>query len=118
MRRRSVSDVPYWTAQYFGYALREPLVLGVPIGLAFAWFHARRQAVLPLAVVVAMVAVFAIGPIFGLPLIRRYIATPAVLLTLFYGLAVVGFTMYVATDKLETAENFSPTPETVEAAGA
>src|SRR5215208_7575530 len=35
-RRRSVSDVPYWTAQYFGYALREPLVIGVPIGLAFA----------------------------------------------------------------------------------
>ena len=92
-RRRSVSDVPYWTAQYFGYALREPLVLGVPIGLVFAWFHARKNAVLPLAVVVAMVAVFAIGPIFGLPLIRRYIATPAVLLTLFYGLAVVGFTM-------------------------
>ncbi len=92
-RRRSLSDVPYWTAQYFGYALREPLVLGVPIGLAFAWFHARRQAVLPLAVVVAMVAVFAIGPIFGLPLIRRYIATPAVLLSLFYGLAVAGWAM-------------------------
>jgi len=32
--------------------------------------------------------------------------------------AVVGFTMYVATDKLETADNFSPNPETVEAAGA
>ncbi len=92
-RRRSVGDVPYWTAQYFGYALREPLVLGVPIGLAFAWFHARRPAVLPLAVVAAMVAVFAIGPIFGLPLIRRYIATPAALLTLFYGLAVAGWAM-------------------------
>ena len=92
-RRRSLADVPYWTAQYFGYALREPLVLGVPIGLAFAWFHARRQAVLPLAVVVAMVAVFAVGPIFGLPLIRRYIATPAVLLSLFYGLAVAGWAM-------------------------
>src|SRR5215210_3404724 len=92
-RRRSVSDVPYWTAQYFGYALREPLVVGIPIGLVFAWRHARRQSYLPLAVVVAMVAVFAIGPIFGLPLIRRYIATPAVLLTLFYGLAVAGWTM-------------------------
>ena len=92
-RRRSVSDVPYWTAQYFGYALREPLVVGIPIGLAFAWFHARRRAVLPLAVVAAMVAVFALGPIFGLPLIRRYIATPAVLLTLFYGLAVAGWAM-------------------------
>ena len=92
-RRRTLSDVPYWTAQYFGYALREPLVLGVPIGLAFAWFHARRRAALPLAVVVAMMAVFAIGPIFGLPLIRRYIATPAVLLSLFYGLAVAGWAM-------------------------
>ena len=92
-RRRSVTEVPYWTAQYFGYALREPLVLGIPIGLVFAWRHARRESYLPLAVVVAMVAVFAIGPIFGLPLIRRYIATPAVLLTLFYGLAVAGWLM-------------------------
>jgi len=32
--------------------------------------------------------------------------------------AVVGFTMYVATDKLTTADNFSPKPETVLAAGA
>ncbi len=32
--------------------------------------------------------------------------------------AVVGFTMYVGTDVLETAENFSPSPETVAAAGA
>jgi branched-chain amino acid transport system substrate-binding protein len=32
--------------------------------------------------------------------------------------AVVGFTMYVATDKLETKDNFSPKPETVTAAGA
>ena len=92
-RRRSVADVPYWSAQYFGYALREPLVLGIPIGLVFAWRYARRQSYLPLAVVAAMVAVFAIGPIFGLPLIRRYIATPAVLLTLFYGLAVAGWLM-------------------------
>jgi 4-amino-4-deoxy-L-arabinose transferase-like glycosyltransferase len=90
-RRRSPEDVPYWTAKYFGYALREPMVIGVPLGLAFAWFHARRRAVLPFAVVVAMTAVFAIGPLFGLPLIRRYIETPAVLLTLFYGLAVAGW---------------------------
>jgi branched-chain amino acid transport system substrate-binding protein len=32
--------------------------------------------------------------------------------------AVVGFTMYVATDELTTEDNFSPKPETVEAAGA
>jgi hypothetical protein len=90
-RRRDIEDVPYWTLQYFGYALREPLVVGVPIGLLFAWRHARRPALLPLAVVVAMTAVFALGPLFGLPLIRRYVSTPSVLLTLFYGLAVCGW---------------------------
>ncbi|HET8758889.1 MAG TPA: hypothetical protein VFM58_22930 [Solirubrobacteraceae bacterium] len=92
-RRRSPEDVPYWTAQYFAYALREPMVIGVPLGLAFAWLYTRRRATMPVAVVVAMTAVFAIGPLFGLPLIRRYIETPAVLLTLFYGLAVAGWTL-------------------------
>jgi hypothetical protein len=90
-RRRSPSSVPYWTAHYFGYALREPVLIGVPLGLAFAWLHARRRAALPLAVLAAMTAVFAIGPLFGLPLIRRYVETPAILLTLFYGLAVCGW---------------------------
>jgi hypothetical protein len=91
-RRRRIDQVPFWTAQYLGSALREPLVLGVPIGLVFAWRHARRPATLPLAVSVAMTLVFAAGPIFGLPLIRRYMETPAVLLALFYGLAVTGWT--------------------------
>lgn len=92
-RRRRVDQVPYWTAKYFGFTLREPLVLGVPIGLAFAWFHARRRAALPLAVVLAMTAVFAAGPIFGLPLIGRYVRTPSMLLALFYGLAVAGWAL-------------------------
>ena len=92
-RRRSIGQVPRWGAQYLAYTLREPLVLGVPIGLAFAWWHARRRAILPLAVAGAMLAVFAIGPLFGLPLIGRYVRTPAILLALFYGLAVAGWTL-------------------------
>jgi 4-amino-4-deoxy-L-arabinose transferase-like glycosyltransferase len=92
-RRRRLDQVPYWTAQYFGNVLREPLVLGVPIGLLFAYHHARRRAILPLAVALAMTAVFAIGPIFGLPLIGRYLRTPAMLLALFYGLAVCGWAL-------------------------
>ena len=32
--------------------------------------------------------------------------------------AVVGFTIYVATDELETVKALSPKPEVVEAAGA
>jgi hypothetical protein len=90
-RRRKVTQVPRWTAQYIGFTLREPLILGVPVGLFFAWRHRRREAALPVAVVVAMLAVFAVGPIFGLPLIGRYVRTPAELLTLFFGLAVAGW---------------------------
>jgi hypothetical protein len=91
-RRRRIDQAPFWTAKYLGYALREPLVIGVPVGLAFAWMHARRRAALPLAVAALMTLVFAAGPIFGLPLIRRYMETPAVLLALFYGLGVCGWT--------------------------
>jgi hypothetical protein len=90
-RRRRVDQVPYWGLKYFGFTLREPLVVGIPIGLAFAWRHLRSKAALPVAVAGAMTAVFAIGPIFGLPLIARYIRTPAVLLTLFFGLALFGW---------------------------
>jgi hypothetical protein len=90
-RRRKVTQVPRWTATYVGFTLREPLILGVPVGIVFAWMYRRRQAMLPLAVIVAMLAVFAIGPIFGLPLIARYVRTPAELMTLFFGLAVAGW---------------------------
>ena len=99
-RRRSVSQVPRWTAQYYAFALREPLLLGIPIGMYFAWRFRRREVLLPLAVVVAMTAVFAIGPVFGLPLIGRYLRTPSIFLALFYGLAVFGWMLLPRESKL------------------
>jgi hypothetical protein len=90
-RRRRVDQVPFWTLKYFGYMLREPLIFGIPIGLAFAWRHRRRQAALPLAAAAVLTLMFAIGPIFGLPLIARYVRTPAILLTVFFGLALWGW---------------------------
>jgi hypothetical protein len=91
-RRRDLTQVPFWSLKYFGYTLREPLLVGIPIGLAFAWRHRRGRAALPVAAALAMTLFFAIGPIFGLPLIGRYIRTPAVLLTLFFGVALCGWT--------------------------
>jgi hypothetical protein len=90
-RRRDPLTGPYWAAKYLGYTLREPMVIGIPIGLAFAWRHARARAWLPFAAAAAMLAVFLIGPLFGLPLINRYVRTPAALLAVFYGLAVFGW---------------------------
>src|SRR5918994_1771703 len=65
-RRRDPEDVPYWSVQYLGFVLRLPLLLGIPVGLVFAWFYTRRRALLLLAVIAAMLAVFAVGPVFGL----------------------------------------------------
>jgi hypothetical protein len=90
-RRRHLSEVPHWTITYFAYTLREPVTLGIPVGLAFAVRHFRQRAMLPLAVAAVMTLVFAVGPVFGLPLVARYIRTPAVMLTLFYGLALFGW---------------------------
>jgi hypothetical protein len=95
-RRRDPLTGPYWAAKYLGFTLREPMALGIPIGLAFAWRHARARAWLPFGVAVAMLLVFLISPIFGLPLIGRYVRTPAVLLAVFYGLAVFGWRLLPA----------------------
>ena len=84
---RSCTQAPRWTAQYLAYVVREPILIGIPIGLYFAWRHRLRAALLPIAAAVAILLVFAAGPIFGLPLIGRYVRTPAILLSLFYGLA-------------------------------
>ena len=75
-RRRDPLTGPYWAAKYLGYTLREPMAIGIPIGLAFAWQHARARAWLPFAAAVAMLVVFLASPLFGLPLIGRYVRTP------------------------------------------
>jgi hypothetical protein len=90
-RRRHLVQAPRWTLQYLAFVLREPILVGLPIGLYFAWKHKRRESVLPIAAAVAILLVFAAGPLFGLPLIGRYVRTPAILLALFYGLAVMGW---------------------------
>ena len=89
-RRRSVVQAPYWAAVYFTFALRGGLI-GIAIGLAFAWRRRLRAAALPVVVAAVMTAVFLAGPLFGLPLISRYVRTPAVVLAPFFGLAILGW---------------------------
>ena len=90
--RRGVSQVPEWTVRYFAYTLREPLVVGLPVGLFLAWRHRRtRLAWLLVVAPAAMVAVFALGAVFGQPILARFIRTPAMLLTVFFGAALFGW---------------------------
>jgi len=90
-RRRSVGDIPYWTVQYFGSTLRVAVLAGIPLGLLFAYRRGLRRAHIPLVVAGLLIIGFAIGPFFGLPLIGRYVRTPAILLSLYYGAACFGW---------------------------
>ena len=90
-RRRSLGDVPYWTVQYFGFTLRLPVIGAIAVGLFFAWWKGLRRWGLPVVVAVLLVCFFAAGPIFGLPLIGRYVRTPSALLAVFAGLALTGW---------------------------
>ncbi|MFL5844395.1 MAG: hypothetical protein ACJ762_06845 [Solirubrobacteraceae bacterium] len=90
-RRRSLGDVPYWTVQYLGYTLRLPVLIGVVAGVWFAWRRWIAGAHVPLVVAGLLIAGFAAGPIFGLPLIGRYMRTPSMLLAVFYGAACLGW---------------------------
>ena len=74
--------------QYFGFTLREPLILGVPIGIAFAWMYRRRRGCCPVAVVVAMTRRVRDRPAVRAAADRPLRADPRVLLALFYGPAV------------------------------
>lgn len=90
-RPRAPSDAPYWTLKFLGWTLREPLIVGVPIGCAFVILHARRQAKILLGVALLMTAFFIATTFGGLPLIARYVLTPTVLLSIVYAAGVFGW---------------------------
>lgn len=90
-RHRTLGDVPYWTLQYLGFTLRLPVLVGILVGFWFAWRRGVRRAHVPLVVAGLLILGFAASPIFGLPLIGRYMRTPSMLLALFYGAACFGW---------------------------
>ena len=88
-RRREPEQAPYWTAAVLRlHPARADRDRASPIGLFFAWRFRLRAGDPAARRRRRDDAVFMIGPVFGLPLIGRYVRTPSVLLTLFYGLAV------------------------------
>ncbi|MGB0889184.1 MAG: ArnT family glycosyltransferase [Solirubrobacterales bacterium] len=90
-RPREPLESPIWTARFFGFTLREPLIVGVPIGVLFVSFCAKKQGKLLLGVAGIMTIVFMLSTIGGLPLIARYVLTPTVLLAVVYAAGVFGW---------------------------
>ncbi|MBI5310864.1 MAG: hypothetical protein HZB14_07565 [Actinobacteria bacterium] len=90
-RPRKPEEAPFWTLKFLGWTLREPLILGVPIGCVFVALYARRQAKILLGVAALMTAFFIATTFGGLPLIARYVLTPTVLLAIVYAAGVFGW---------------------------
>ena len=90
-RPRSPLVAPYWTLKFFAWTLREPLMIGVPIGLVYCWFCARREGLILFGVATVMSLVFIASTVAGLPLIARYVLTPTVLLAVIYAAGVFGW---------------------------
>ncbi|MBJ7355008.1 MAG: glycosyltransferase family 39 protein [Thermoleophilaceae bacterium] len=90
-RPRQPEEAPLWTLRFFGFTLREPLILGVPIGCAYLWFCARREFKILLGVAAIMTGVFMLTTIAGLPLIARYVLTPTIVLAVVYAAGVFGW---------------------------
>lgn len=90
-RPREPIKAPYWTLKFFAWTLREPLMIGVPIGLVYCWFCARRQGLLLFGMATLMSLIFIATTIGGLPLIARYVLTPTILLAVIYAAGVFGW---------------------------
>ncbi len=97
-RPRDPAEAPLWTARFLGFTLREPLMVGVPVGCVFAVMYARRDqigrgAAIVIGLGALMTLIFIASTLAGLPLIARYVLTPTALLALVYGLACFGWLM-------------------------
>ncbi|MFT4050115.1 MAG: glycosyltransferase family 39 protein [Solirubrobacterales bacterium] len=90
-RPRSPFVAPFWTLKFFAWTLREPLMVGVPIGLVYCWFCARRQGLILFGLATLMSLIFILTTVGGLPLIARYVLTPTVLLSVIYAAGCFGW---------------------------
>jgi len=90
-RRRPPLTIPKRTAWYYKLLLLWPAALAVPVGLVFAWFHARKRFALLVAAALALTLWIVITSVVGLSLIQRYLVTPGALLAVVYGLGALGW---------------------------
>jgi 4-amino-4-deoxy-L-arabinose transferase-like glycosyltransferase len=90
-RPRSPLVAPFWTLKFMAWTLREPLMIGVPIGLVYCWYCKRREGMILFGLATLMCAIFILTTIGGLPLIARYVLTPTVLLGIIYAAGCLGW---------------------------
>lgn len=92
-RQLGLTEVPEAVVRYLAQLTKAPILLAGVIGLAIALRIAPRKVALPAVLLVVPVGIFCFIAGSGLPDVNRYLATSALALILFAGLALGGFQM-------------------------
>lgn len=90
-RPRSATTAPRVLPSYLVLVLEEPLAWGGAVGTVCVLWLFYQRALLPLAILFIGLGAFLVLGVAGLPLLVRYLLLPAVMLALFYAVAVFGW---------------------------
>src|SRR3954449_2869459 len=92
-RASGLSAVPQSTQDFLVRLDKLPVVLGGIVGGALAFWVAPRRSLLPAILFVSGVATFVAVAVAGLSVIQRYLLIPSLMVMVFCGVALAGWTM-------------------------
>src|SRR3954451_2927073 len=92
-RASGLAAVPSSTQQFLVRLDKLPVVLGGIVGAALALWFAPRRAAMPAALFLSRVGTFVLVALAGLSVIERYLLVPSLMVMVFSGVAVGGWTM-------------------------
>ena len=92
-RQRPVSEVPAFAAQYLKELDKPPVFLLGLAGLAVALYAVPRRLAMPFALFAIGMGTFLLVGLAGLSVIDRYLLVPALMVMVFAGVALAGWSM-------------------------
>jgi hypothetical protein len=92
-RQRSLADIPSATVQFLKNLDKVPVFYAGILGLVVAVVLTPRRARMPLALLVIGLGTFVLVGLAGLSVIDRYLLVPSLVVMVFAGVALGGFTM-------------------------
>src|SRR3954468_10167177 len=102
-RASGLGAVPTSTKDFLIRLDKLPVVLGGIAGTALAFWYAPRRAVMPAVLFLSGVATFVAVAIAGLSVIQRYLLIPSLMVMIFAGVGLAGWTMLRPGSRLRLA---------------
>src|SRR3954447_26093091 len=102
-RASGLSAVPQSTQDFLIRLDKLPVVLGGIAGAGLAFWFAPRRALMPAALFISGVATFVAVAVAGLSVIPRYLLIPSLMVMVFCGVALAGWTMLRSGSRLRLA---------------